>query len=82
VTLNIAIGRLEAGESQYTVAQQYNVHGSTISRLWQMYLQTGTSKDRPRTGRPRITTAQQDRYIQQVWHDKDPSLLKGPERRA
>lgn len=63
VSRNIAIGRLEAGESQYVVAQHYNVHKSTISRLWQRYLQTGTSNDRPRTGRPRITTAQQDRYI-------------------
>lgn len=58
VSRNIAIGRLEAGESQYVVAQHYNVHRSTISRLWQRYLQTGTSNDRPRTSRPRITTAQ------------------------
>jgi hypothetical protein len=60
VTLNIATGSLEAGESQYVVAQHHNVHRSTISRLRQRYL---------RTGRPRITTAQQDRYIHIFHHD-------------
>jgi transposase len=72
VTHNIAIERLEAGESQYTVAEQYNVHMSTISRIWKRYLQTGTS-NRPRTGCPRITTAQQDRYIR-IFHLRNRTL--------
>ena len=33
-TRNLAIGRLQAGESQNEVARTLNVNQSTISRLW------------------------------------------------
>ena len=36
---------------------------STITRLYQRLCQTGTSNDRPRSGRTRVTTRRQDRYI-------------------
>ena len=64
---NIAIGRLEAGESQSAVARHYNVHQGTISRLWARYTTSHTTQDRPRSGRPRVTTPAQDRYIR-VFH--------------
>ena len=35
--------------------------------MWNIFLQTGSSNDRPRGGRPRITTTGQDRYIR-VFH--------------
>ncbi|KAK7880133.1 hypothetical protein WMY93_033200 [Mugilogobius chulae] len=38
----------------------FGVHRSTISRLVEQYQATGSSSDRPRTGRPRVTTAAQD----------------------
>jgi len=60
---NNAIGRMEAGESQSDIAVVLNVTQSTISRLWSRYQQTGTSRDHPRSGRPRVTTVAQDRYI-------------------
>lgn len=41
----------------------YNVHRSTISHLWQRYLQTETSNDRLQTGRPRISTVKLNQYI-------------------
>ncbi|XP_071086478.1 paired box pox-meso protein-like [Haliotis cracherodii] len=69
-TRNIAIGRLQAGESKSSVARRLNVSQSTISRLAARYKQTGTTNDRPRTGRPRITTPAQDRYIR-VLHLRD-----------
>ncbi|XP_048245276.1 uncharacterized protein LOC125376897 [Haliotis rufescens] len=69
-TRNIAIGRLQAGESQSSVARRLNVSQSTISRLATRYNQTGTTHDRPRTGRPRVTTPAQDRYIR-VLHLRD-----------
>ncbi|XP_071105362.1 uncharacterized protein [Haliotis cracherodii] len=69
-TRNIAIGRLQAGESQSSVARRLNVSQSTISRLAARYNQTGTTNDRPRTGRPRVTTPAQDRYIR-VLHLRD-----------
>jgi transposase len=52
---NNAIGRLEAGESQTAVARIFNVS--------QRYQQNGSTRDLPRSGRPRVTTAAQDRYI-------------------
>lgn len=63
VLCNIGIWRLVTEEAQYFVAYHYyNVQRSTISRLWQRYLQTETSNDRPQTGRPRISTVKQDQY--------------------
>lgn len=67
---NNAIGRLEAGESQTAVATTFNVSQSTISRLWDRYLQHRSTRDLPRSGRPRVTTAAQDRYIR-VRHLRD-----------
>ena len=58
-----AIGRLQAGQRQGDVARAFNVSRSTISRLWSRFQATGTPTDRPRSGRPRATTAAQDRFI-------------------
>ena len=44
-----------------TGSGQVGVHHSTVVRLEQRYNTTGTSADRPRAGRPRVTTAAQDR---------------------
>ena len=55
-TQNIAIDRLQAGESQNEVARIANVNHSTISRLWNIFQQTGSTNNRQRSGRPRITT--------------------------
>jgi transposase len=62
-TRNIAIGRLKAGEFQNEVARTLNVNQSTISRLWNRFQQTGSTHDHQRSGRPRIATPGQDRYI-------------------
>ena len=66
-TRNIAIGRLQAGESQNEVTRTLNVDQSTISRLWNTFQQTGSTNDRQRSGRPRITTHGKNRYIR-VFH--------------
>ena len=62
-TRNITIGRLQTGESQNEVARTLNVNQSTIFRLWNRFQQTGSTNDSQRSGRPRITTPGQDRYI-------------------
>ena len=36
---------------------------STISRLWNRFRQSGSTADAPRSGRPRVTTPAQDRFI-------------------
>jgi transposase len=59
---NNAIGRLEAGESKTAVARIFNMFQSTISRLWDRYQKNGLTRDLPKSGRPKVTTAQ-DRYI-------------------
>jgi transposase len=58
-----ALGRLQAGQSQSEVARALRVSQSTISRLWHRFQQTGSSAPAPRSGRPRVTTQAQDRYI-------------------
>ena len=57
------IGLLQANVSQRQLARQFNVSQSTISRLRQRYALTGSTKDRPRPGAPRVTTRRQDNVI-------------------
>ena len=58
-----AISRLQAGQRQADVAHALNVSQSTISRLWNRFRQSGSTADAPRSGRPRVTTPAQDRFI-------------------
>ena len=51
-----AIGHLEAGWKQRDVAVLFAASQSTISKLWLRYRDAHDVKDRPRSGRPRITT--------------------------
>ena len=61
-----AIGMLEAGQSSRSVARQFGVHHSTIIRLKDRFLTTGSVQDRPRCGRPRKTTSGQDRLLKNL----------------
>ena len=58
-----AMGMLDAGMSVRRVAQHFNVHHSTISRLRRRHNVTGVVKDRPRPGRPRVLQAGDDRFV-------------------
>ena len=58
-----AIGMLDAGLSQMEVAQRFGVHQTTINRLVGCLRITRTTDDQPRSGRPRVTSHIQDRYI-------------------
>ena len=60
---NQAVGHLQAGESRTDVALAFGVSLSTICRLWTRFQTNGTTDDNPRSGRPRVTTARQDRLI-------------------
>jgi DNA-binding NarL/FixJ family response regulator len=44
-TRNIAIGPLQAGESQNQVARTLNVNQSTISKLWNRFQQRAKSNE-------------------------------------
>ena len=59
-----ALGFLQSGWSARRVAEHFGVHRVTISRLNSRFRDTGHVQDRSRSGRPRITTVRQDRYIE------------------
>jgi transposase len=51
------------GQRQQQVALQFGVNVSTIEHLVRRLRDTGRVADRPRLGRPRVTTPRQDRAI-------------------
>ena len=57
-----AIVMLTAGMSARDVAWHFQRHESTISRLLNRFQQTGNFADRPRSGRPRKTTTQEEHF--------------------
>ncbi len=58
-----AFGLLSVGSSKRQVAGRFGCTRATIYRLEQRYEETGRTRDRYRSGRPRVTTARQDRRI-------------------
>ena len=58
-----AIALLNQGQRQQQVARPFGVHVSTIERLVRRLRETGRVADRPRSGRPRVTSQRQDRAI-------------------
>ena len=58
-----AVGMFESGVTQEEIAETFRCSQPCISGLIARYLETGTVEDRPRSGRPRVTTPNQDRYI-------------------
>lgn len=61
-----AMGMLQCGRRPAEVARHFNVSHTTILRLRQRCQETGVTRDRPRSGRPRVTTPAQDRHIRLV----------------
>ena len=60
---SIAIGMLHGGMQAKDVAAHFGVAASTISRLKGRFNETGRVQDRPRSGRPKKTSADDDRNI-------------------
>uniref|UniRef100_A0A8K9XXR5 Tc1-like transposase DDE domain-containing protein n=1 Tax=Oncorhynchus mykiss TaxID=8022 RepID=A0A8K9XXR5_ONCMY len=58
-----AFGMLQGGMRTADVARAINCHVCTVRRLRQRYREMGRTADRPRSGRPRVTTPAEDRYI-------------------
>ncbi|GFU42030.1 uncharacterized protein TNCV_4677141 [Trichonephila clavipes] len=57
------IGRLECGRNQLEVSKELGIAQSVISRLWQRFQDDGNVSRCYSTGRPRVTTPNEDRYI-------------------
>lgn len=60
---NQAYGMIQSGMNSVQVARRFGCHKSTITRMMQRLETTDSLKDRPRSGQPRKTTAQDDRSI-------------------
>ncbi|GFU23735.1 transposable element Tcb2 transposase [Trichonephila clavipes] len=57
------IGKLEEGRSVTSVAADFGIARSIVSRLWRQFQTTGTAIGGFSSGRPRGTTPTDDRYI-------------------
>ncbi|GFX64945.1 transposable element Tcb1 transposase [Trichonephila clavipes] len=57
------IGKLEEGRSVTSVAAEFGIAHSIVSRLWRQFQTTGTAIRGFSSGRPRGTTPAYDRYI-------------------
>ncbi|GFU63190.1 hypothetical protein TNCV_3466141 [Trichonephila clavipes] len=62
-TLGRIIGKLEEGRSVTSVAAEFGIAHSIVSRLWRQFQTTGTAIRGFSSGRPRGTTPADDRYI-------------------
>ena len=58
-----AIGMLEAGASTEELSMQVGSSVQAVRSLRRRFVQTGSTEYLPRSGRPRVTTPAQDRYI-------------------
>jgi transposase len=56
---------VQAGMTHQAIADQFDVSGITISRLMIRLRPTGSTNDRIRNGRPRVT-ARQDRHLRLI----------------
>lgn len=59
-----AVALLEAGVTQRQVARRLQISRSSVQRAYRRYLETGAFNHRPGMGRPRATSAADDRFIQ------------------
>ncbi|GFU63514.1 transposable element Tcb2 transposase [Trichonephila clavipes] len=57
------VGMLKSSRSQTEVSRILNVDQSMISRLWQRFQRAENVTREPVSGRPRVTTPRQDRYL-------------------
>ncbi|GFX69474.1 transposable element Tcb2 transposase [Trichonephila clavipes] len=57
------IGKLEEGRTVTNIAAEFGINKSVVSRAWKAFHTTGTAVRKVGGGRPRTTTAGDDRYI-------------------
>ena len=62
-----AIGMLQAGLAQNIVVRHFDVHRYTIQSLLGRFRLSGNTRNRQRSGHPRVTSRQQDNHIRLVY---------------
>ncbi|GFX31449.1 transposable element Tc1 transposase [Trichonephila clavipes] len=76
------IGKLEEGRSVTSVAAEFGIARSIVSRLWRQFQTTGTAIRGFSSGRPRGTTPADDRYIVlEARRNRRQTARKSPETR-
>ena len=65
-----ALGMLQGGMRSADVARAIHCNVRTVRHRRQRYRETGWTADSPRSGRPRVTTPAQNRYIQTSHRDR------------
>ena len=70
------IVKLEEGSSVTSVAQEFEIDKSIVSRAWKAFQMTGTAVRKVGGGRPRKTISSNDRYIV-VQAERDRNLTAG-----
>ena len=63
INRGIILGQLRAGVKQIDIAVNMGVSQSAVSRKKSKFAAHQTVKNLPRSGRPRVTTAREDRLI-------------------
>ena len=53
----------QEGQSIRKISRTLNVSSSAVAKTIKRYDETGSHEDRPRTGRPRVTSAAEDKFI-------------------
>ncbi|GBL99184.1 Transposable element Tc1 transposase [Araneus ventricosus] len=57
------VGRLEADQSQFHICREFNLTPSVVCNLWKQFQDAVSNERKPGQGRPRATTATEDRYL-------------------
>ena len=70
-----AIALLDNGFSMRQVSQQLGVSKSVVHRIQRRHQQTGSTAERPRSGRPRQTCEREDRLIERQAVTERPATL-------
>ena len=58
------VGLFEGGATYQAIANRFNVTKSCVWKIVQKYRATGSVNDLPRSGRPKVTTVQEDVRIE------------------
>ena len=75
-----ALTCIDAGMRSWKVARRFRISHQTINRIVQRYRHSGQFKDLPQSGRPRVTTRAEDRYVTNVVARN--RFVTGPEVRS
>ena len=59
----LVVGQIQAGRRKDDVARHFGISARTVTITLAKFNNTGTVKDLPRSGRPRVTTQREDAFI-------------------